>query len=661
MLSTQSEQKYNTVLLNYIKNSIRLAGSITFKNDIIARYVNKWESMYNPSVSISNDRNEWKYYKHLRGEYYITDTPMSVISLDTYNVIEFNKENLEAHIETRDAYQYGTSYFETLVNKYPNNVSLIMGILYPPIIDDIVEAEDGTIVSYNKNLIEDQEFNLIEEVEDFIKNWLNRFYVNGYMLTDDLYASTMLGILSTFLPSVITNSRLKYAKTEQANSFHVSMGLGNFFNIYDNSIVLTDYQKRWLYRNAQYLASKVGSREVKDLLHTNLVNTGNVSMLDMKQIQVDNREGYHPTLKFLTDDIGIDKAYKYKDIVDIYLERQMFDTSLNIKDNEITSTYEELKRNAISSQKTNLIISKVNGNNNVVDVDIKNLVIDQWVDSTKKGNLSNKIHIEYNGITYSIDHTDANVIYWYLIYKYYNTELTRIPNVYSTIAVKPVIPNIDDTVLPYRLSTETYNYLKDIIIPTIKPSVKFLSNTTFMNYVNELYNSIVLQKVFINSLSFSERKLVESYLESCYTYDTTDFSYKYVDYADFFNSNREFSWLQTLDKKEDIKSFVDNLTYTLFKFKFNDIINIDEQQSLNYVYSNLVSMNKIIHTFDTQELTIYVNNNNISMDQPTINSILGFYDSTLETTDHTANDDELMIGAYILNSRGVTSISDVYT
>ena len=44
-----------------------------------------------------NDPSSWIYYKHISGEYHVTDEPIYVISVDTTERIIFNKENLKIH------------------------------------------------------------------------------------------------------------------------------------------------------------------------------------------------------------------------------------------------------------------------------------------------------------------------------------------------------------------------------------------------------------------------------------------------------------------------------------------------------------------------------------------------------------------------------------
>ena len=99
-------------------------------------------------------------------------------------------------------------------------------------IDKAIEVDEGTILSYNKNLIEYNEINIITEIEKYIKKVLYRWKIDKFTEFENLYAHTLLTIIYLNLPSVILNLRLKNINTPYVNNY--------FMDVYFKSNGLTD-------------------------------------------------------------------------------------------------------------------------------------------------------------------------------------------------------------------------------------------------------------------------------------------------------------------------------------------------------------------------------------------------------------------------------------
>ena len=168
----------------YLQSCFDLAATMIIKSSSTAKLVNDYLNLqignanqligdyYNP-----DDKTTWKYYLNLAGEYLEPfDTPMYVKSLDTLQLIKFTPENLQNNPLTYQAYQYGSSYYNKLVNEYPDQVYLINSILYPTNINTAIAAKDGTILAYNTNLVESNEYSLIEELQNFIYTFKSKFF-----------------------------------------------------------------------------------------------------------------------------------------------------------------------------------------------------------------------------------------------------------------------------------------------------------------------------------------------------------------------------------------------------------------------------------------------------------------------------------------------------
>lgn len=246
----------------YRSKVFELAKTMVIKFDDAAVTINEELSTVYGLVIDEFDKPTWKYYLNLAGEYHSFDTLMQIPSLDNPgNTIDFTKANLAANRVTRAEYFYGSRFYKRLVEKYPDQEMLILGILNPVDIDTAISAKDGTILTYNKKLVEENETNLIPELETWIFNFIARWHNSDYVKVDNLYLASMLGILFLNLPQAIMNIRLKNTKTEYVHSYHIREYLESHGHLAPFLPYLTTKQALWLYRNILYVHRNSGKRE----------------------------------------------------------------------------------------------------------------------------------------------------------------------------------------------------------------------------------------------------------------------------------------------------------------------------------------------------------------------------------------------------------------
>lgn len=265
-----SNNRYNI----YLRQVQDLAETLVIKSEITADCINTELTRFGPAGIVDEfDLGSWKYYKHLAGEYYGTDPAiygtdqrMIVASMDTMELIEFNKTNLAMHKATYTAYQYGTRQYKELVDKYPTQERLILGILYPCDIVEAVTAPDNAILCWPSHLIESNEYTLIAKIGEWINRYHARWDNAQYTITDELYKATQLGVMYLNLVPTILNLRLAACRTNEAHSFHVfhylaSHGFSEYFFQF-----FTTAQTLFFYRNISYIEHNSGSRDNLDWL-----------------------------------------------------------------------------------------------------------------------------------------------------------------------------------------------------------------------------------------------------------------------------------------------------------------------------------------------------------------------------------------------------------
>lgn len=261
---------------SYLDLNYQLAETIVIKSGVSADVLNQYliDRYGSSTVDLSNPKS-WKYYLNISGEYHPVDTQMIVTSLDTLVPIAFTKENLKTHTATAAAYDYGTRYYYSLLDKYPDQEQLILGILHPVDIDAAIAAEEGSILGYPEGLVEDQEITLIHDLEVFIKRYLVRWNVKDFGLTDSLYNTAYHAQLyMTILPKLL-NLRLARCKTNEAHSFHIREYLASHGHLDRFYPYMTLKQALYFYRNINYIFRNAGKNiQYRELIQKILTDRG---------------------------------------------------------------------------------------------------------------------------------------------------------------------------------------------------------------------------------------------------------------------------------------------------------------------------------------------------------------------------------------------------
>lgn len=255
----------------YVKNTIAFARTIVIKcNDIALSDNRLMEQHYGLNSGV--DPAKWRYYMNLNGEYHVTDQMMYVQSLDNGDTIEFTKANLDLHLATKRAYREGSYYYSRLVEKYPAQSILINGVINPIPQSESVPAKDYSILRYNKDYVEWNEYQLIPALQKHIDAMVLGSFDTEYLYTDNLMLPLLIATLHGSLVSNIMMLRKEAATSRYAHSFYIwsrlqSVGISSVYKKY-----LDRKQTMWLFRNIDYVLRKLGRRatfdDVLDILLT---------------------------------------------------------------------------------------------------------------------------------------------------------------------------------------------------------------------------------------------------------------------------------------------------------------------------------------------------------------------------------------------------------
>lgn len=261
----------------YIRGVIALVRTFIIKSEQNIAAMNILLTQY--GHHISDDPREWKYYKNLAGEYYsdvkgarlMNDEMMYVTSLDDLSTIPFTKDSLLVHRFTRQEYSKRERFYEELVDRYPEQLDLINGILNPLDVDVAINAKDFSILYHDASLVGENEITLIPAVERWLQTVSRRWLNDNYLHADPYYAVNFLGCLVPHIVGEVINQHWHNLKTPYVNEFYIWEHLGGYFDLdrYKNSI--PNNVALWLYRNIDDLSHNLGSAETLRYLYEELV------------------------------------------------------------------------------------------------------------------------------------------------------------------------------------------------------------------------------------------------------------------------------------------------------------------------------------------------------------------------------------------------------
>lgn len=265
----------------YIESVIALAQTLSIKSEQSAFSLNNFIKLKygNDAVDV-NDKTSWKYYLNICGEYHFDDEVIYITSLDTLQTIPFTKESLAIHKSTARAYAYGTRFYRELVTLYPTKEQIILGVLYPADMQTAISAQDGSVLSYPKDLVESNEESLISDIENWVKNFRIRWDNIQFNSSDYLYSAANHAVLYLNLVPLIISLRLKACKTPQAHSFHVREYLSShgMLDVYLDT--LTKKQALFFYRNIAYIERNSGRKEIFTWLMDNIMTVRNLPLAE---------------------------------------------------------------------------------------------------------------------------------------------------------------------------------------------------------------------------------------------------------------------------------------------------------------------------------------------------------------------------------------------
>lgn len=581
----------------FLDNSKLLSGTITIGHRMVAETINNY--LKTIGYKISYYKEEWKYYMNLAGEYHQSDfdyistinpdgSPYIKIKLGGLSgayEVDFTKELLhgpDADPTISVAYRFGSRGYESLINKYPKAIELIRGILYPVDKQVAINVEDGSILQcagyirhidennkdrfyfkksdvhtvVNFDMIDKREIGLINDLEQWIKNYFSRWLVTDYVFFNEYYVATLLGLLHAMLPAKINLLRLMKVGTYEVNSYHVKQKLNDIGGLGRYVDIIPEVVYMWLYRNAEYLDTARNREDILDKLIANVLDPLKIPIDEHRLVL--NTNDVNPNYTLLPKhEILIYPLNKWRNrlnskrgevVSSLEKERELATENHREFYYEVDSTHDKMTFANNSEYKTKLLESvwEVHVPENAIT--FEEFLISYWTYNSAMGNIGGYVFIRDPKTNEAIPMNNEAALYLaiYLYAKgFHNVTPKRIPTLGSLVLPKAKHFTLDNYE-PYpdiiQLANNykgllRYEVVKEVMSSTL-PKYRYSSSFDFFDNAKKLWKDLgrryLLWSVQNNPY---ERAYIKRLTADFYWQDVKFRSSRYgYSYRDFINA-----------------------------------------------------------------------------------------------------------------------------
>lgn len=512
----------------YVQSCRDLARSIIIKSEATARAINEYDKYFYPNFYKEHDRKTWRYYMHLAGQYHPSDLidgkpSIKILSIDTVEEIDFTVANLKYHRATWREYQKGSTYYQNLINKYPEQVKLIDGVLNPIDINKAIDADDNTILWYDKRFIEENEYTLMNQIQNYILLFYQKWNNNDYEITSDLYVASKIGILYTYLPYLIMQARYERSRTIEAHSFHVWSYLGSHQYLDEYKAHLNLYQRMWFYRNIRWAENLPGKTDTFNKLIDVIMTQRRLPIAEFHTQQdiskmVDNKI-FFPEIKFKRNALNLKDEITR--IGDIRTVEEIVDKQINeARDNKDHLNEDKvIANNSLSESPESSLTSKVL-ESLVIDSSKRQAIrpedveLNEWIYMVTQGLYVAKINVTHpkTANQLSLSQKEALVLFIYSLMKstlVYDGKLDKdvqldpqyIPTIIARNVLRRRKPTIEEVskVVDFAYCDPVYIHVADHFAPAVE---KIISVDEFSEFTDRVLKA---KNIHRNLYSFTEK------------------------------------------------------------------------------------------------------------------------------------------------------------
>lgn len=611
---------------------------MTIKSAVSADLVNRYliSNLGSAAVDLT-DPTTWKYYLNISGRYHPTDTPMRVVSLDTLEEIDYTTENLEVHVATKEAYSFGTRYYYSLLNLYPEQDQLILGVRYPVNIHTAIAAKDGTILGYPEGLVEDQEETLIDELNEFIQGYMSRWNVSAFGTTDTLYHTAQHLIFYLAILPKLLNLRMKRCHTAEVHSFHIREYLASHQYLHRYLPYLTHKQAMFLYRNINYLNRNAGTTETFHTLIEKILTERKIPLSEYSIRQLNKFDDKHYPLitarrKAINDQFNVGEV-SYVDTHRLY-EKEFTLEQGNIQEykGRIEKTDKIFQNAASSVVQTKDLESDMIDYSSAVPDPLNRVLMRQWAHMATHGLYDVSINFKdpKSGEIRTLYAEDALIYYLYIWHSSLGANVVDIPRYMNWKQRKTPRPTVADLL---SVADNKFSDLPGIAGEIIKRQPVIgpcLSTKAFYETSYAVYDQTLKHWNLLSSTGDLEKRgMIEGMILQLYQNEYIQFKAEGTPMSAWLISKDVPAYDYTYEQAQDLMTSI---------FVSATGLNIDDTKMLKNIQKNLVAMMMELSSYTVQTI-VEINDSPIQiLNWPAVRpgnfEIKGTYGAWVETNIH---------------------------
>jgi hypothetical protein len=513
----------------YLNACVALAQTIVIKSTETEQGLNNYVSTYYGANALDEtDPTSWKYYMNLSGQYHFTDQLMYVVSLDTMQTIEFTPANLLIHTATAAAYQFGSSYYQALVDQYPTQVMLILGVIYPVNIATAIAAKDGQILGWPSQYVEPNEYSLIQRLQTWVYGFKQRWINPQYGVSDDLYFTVQLANMYYGLLMAIVSFREEMSSTSELHSFHQQQCLASHQGLDQYLEQLSLPQVVWLCRNINYIQRNVGKTSTFKTLIENVLTERDIPLAayTMRHDTTAMPTQTYPSVVFESDPLNFDEnlvaSTTWTLETMLNTEQPLATDNAAIQADVMPQIQIAMENSLSNTLQTKVLNSAMVDETDSTPYTLEDTLMNNWLLFGQK-DLYTAFLVVDNPVTgepiVPMNAKDAYVFMWYCYSMSIGIDLTLvpIPSVVATRVARTPQPSVTDLMSVVDWTLVTQDMAQQVLswMPTVVPMI---SVDAFYATAVQLWQAANNQRGFVAlQENFMTRGMVYGMVERIYS------------------------------------------------------------------------------------------------------------------------------------------------